>query len=225
MRGLNGDAHLLIGKGLHSGHVLKASRGAVHLDPVGASIDLRLDCVLDLRRVHHAPARRARRRAGARRRCHLRQPKPGDEHPRAGHHALVDGIAHGDVGVVRCAEVAHGRDAGLQRPERIGGRGHDDRVFGTRAWRVEIVLVAPVGHVRVYVDHAWNRGVATQVDHARPNGNSTRSPADAHDSIGLYHDDGIAHWSSRGIHQRTESNRSEYRALCGQPSGDQRQSA
>ena len=185
MRRLDGDAHLVVGERLHAGDVLKAAGRAVHLDPIGAGIDLRLDGDANLRRVLHASARRPRWRALARRRRHLRESEPGDEHARPDHRALVDRIAHGDVGVVRCAEIAHGRDAGLERLERIRRRGHDYRILRARTRHRRIRLVAPVRHVRVHVDHARDRGIAAQVDHARARWHGARAGADTHDGVAL----------------------------------------
>ena len=56
----------------------------------------------------------------------------GDEQPRSGHDALVDGIAQGDVGKPGALgiEVAHGREAGFEIFLR--GRYAFDRAIGLR---------------------------------------------------------------------------------------------
>lgn len=49
------------------------------------------------------------------------QGRAGDEHTWAGHIALGDRIAKGDICVAGSPQVAHGRESRLKRPPRVGG--------------------------------------------------------------------------------------------------------
>ena len=154
MGGVDRGFHLFEGECLAAGHIPAGARGAVYLHPIGSSGDLLANYAQNVR---HAVGGSWRRRAAAA----DSQSVPGDEHARARHQAAVDQVAHGDIGVVGGAEIAHRGNARLKRLAGVFLREihHGGRTPG-RAHGV----VQEVCEVRMSVDQAGNRGVAREID-------------------------------------------------------------
>ena len=168
VRHVGGGAHLLEGERLIAGRVLVAAGGSVDLDPVRPRRELLPGHALHFGDAIGGTGVRRRGHAGPRRAVVDMESPAGDEHSRPDHRAAINEIAHGDVIVVRGAEIANGRDAGLERLAGVFlrekyGDGVAERAElgpGVRAGRV----VPVERHVGVDVDETGESGVFPQVD-------------------------------------------------------------
>ena len=138
-----------------------------------------------------------------------------DEHSRTDHGAAIDEVAHGDVVVVRGAEIANARHAGLQRLAGIFlCEEYGDRVAecaelgpGVRAGRV----VPVERHVRVDVDETGQAGVFSQVHDRRAGWDRAIACPDRRDALPFDDDDRIPVGLTTGIDQPSEADRGD---LC-----------
>jgi hypothetical protein len=102
--------------------------------------------------------------------------RAGGEDARAGHVAVVDGVAQADVGVVVGADVADGGEAGAQRGQRILGA--DQRHARHRLGDQAVAGVfGRAGDVGVGVDQAGQQGLVAQVDDCALAGMASLLPA------------------------------------------------
>ena len=116
--GVDGGLHLLEREGLIARDILVAAGRAVHLDDVDSRGDLLADDAQDLGDAVGLAAG-GYRYPGRSGRLGDVQAVTRDEHPRPGHRAPIDQVAHGDVGVLGRAQVANRGDA---RPRGSCGR-------------------------------------------------------------------------------------------------------
>ena len=181
VRSVHDRFHLIETERLGRVDVIEAADRAVDLDAVDTGLDV-IVYVLP-QRLEVDRRARPRREAGSR-----------DEHARSGHRAQVDQIAHREIHVVRRAEIAHGRDAGVERALRVvlrqvdGDRGKTPRSAARLRARLAIPVVR---HVRVEIDEAGDAGVAPKVDDLRARRHRGVAAADAGDAVVLDDDEGV----------------------------------
>ncbi len=169
--------------------------GRADLDHVRAVLDDLADLVLhSLDAVRHAVSLEAKRRrqqvlVAVPARDAERRPRRDDAG--ADDVAVVDGVAQGDVRVVAGAQVAHGREPGLERPpgvpravQRLARRRDPQPRVPERA-QVE-------GQVRVHVDQAGKQRGLRQVDRRVARGGlDVAGGGDPGDPV-AFDDDGLA---------------------------------
>src|SRR3989454_270942 len=117
MRHVHRGFDLFVAVGLEAGHVVIRSRGRVHLDHIRARGKLLPDGSQNLR---HTVRHSSHRWRGARLKRSERgvQAIAAHKHPRAGHLAPIDQVAHGDVHVLVRPQIPHGRHTRFKRAHR-----------------------------------------------------------------------------------------------------------
>ena len=207
MGSLDGHTHLRFRERLRAGDILKAPRGTIHLDPVGARFHLRGNGGLDIERVPDASAHGGRGSAFARRGGQFGQAVAGHEHARTNHVTAGDRITHRDVGVVRCTKIAYGRHPRFERAARILRRHHHHGVTTPRSVRHRRILVAPVRHVRVHVDEAGDRRVLAHVHNRRAGGKRATRTLHTHDGVAVYENHDVPLRAPRCVGECAETER------------------
>ena len=127
-----------------------------------------------------------------------RQQPACEEHPRAASQALADRVAHRHLHVVPAADVAHGRDAGAQRPLGRGRGVERHRSIAARRGCDRIAGVGGQREVHVAVDQAGQQPRPGHVDHVVI-GVATRTRADRRDAPFGDADVGTAHLAGHHV--------------------------
>ena len=207
VRGVDGRFHLVERECLESSDILIAAGGPEHLHDVGTRGDLSPHGAKNL---GHSVGLAAPRNdePGL---CLLGrdlQPVAGDEHSRAEHGAAIDQIAHGDIGVVGCAQVAYGGDPGFERLAGVFLRQEDRHgghpSLGLGPWTRAGASVPVIRHMRMRVDETRDAGVAGQVDRFGAWRRGDVARAHAQDPVILHDDDGVFEHRAGTGHQFSE---------------------